>query len=228
MKYQAVIFDLFGTLVPSESSREYEQTLIEMADAISAPPGDFARLWHDSWYGRMTGRFPTTEANIEHICQKLDVHAGRDMVSASVSIRRAFVQRLLNPWPDAVDTLAQLMQKGYKIGLISDCSPEVPLLWPETPFESLIDVPVFSCDVGLKKPDLRMYQSACDRLGVSPRDCLYIGDGGSRELTGAAAAGMHPVMISVPEQPGDAYRHEAEEWHGLSISALREVLTLVD
>ena len=127
MKYKAVIFDLFGTLVPSESSREYEHTLTEMAAVISAPPGEFARLWHDSWYGRMTGQFPTTEANIEHICQELGAYVDIDMISAAVNIRRAFVQRLLKPWPDAVDTLTQLKQTGYKIGLISDCSQEVPI-----------------------------------------------------------------------------------------------------
>jgi hypothetical protein len=55
-----------------------------------------------------------------------------------------------------------------------------------------------------------------------------VGDGSSRELTGASQVGMHPVLIRVPyEDTYDAYRFDPEEWQGATISALKDILTLV-
>jgi putative hydrolase of the HAD superfamily len=115
---------------------------------------------------------------------------------------------------------------GHKVGLISDCSPEIPHVWRETTLVSLVEAPVFSCVVGLKKPDPCIYHLACERLAVDPRACLYVGDGGSRELTGAAQVGMHPVLIRDRDER-DAFRVDSEDWDGPTISTLREVLSLV-
>jgi len=41
-----------------------------------------------------------------------------------------------------------------------------------------------------------MYRLACTGLAVTPAECLYVGDGGSGELTGAAAVGMRPVLLA--------------------------------
>ena len=166
-------------------------------------------------------------ANIEHILGVAGVTTDDDRITVAVELRRAFSRRILEPRPEAIDTLARLQRVGCKIGLISDCSPEVPLLWPETSLEPLIDTAIFSCEVKIRKPDPRIYQAASDGLAVRPGGCLYIGDGGSHELSGAAHAGMHPVLIRVPTEDEDPYRPGAEEWSGPKISSLREVVTMV-
>ena len=144
-------------------------------------------------------------------------------------MRCGYIRRSLTPRSDAVETLTQLKQRGYSLGLISDCSPEVPLLWQETPFVPLIDTVIFSCVVGLKKPDSRIYRLACQNLGLIPEDCLYVGDGASRELTGASRVGMHPVLIRAPyEDSHDSYRPDAEEWQGRRVSSLKQVMTFLE
>jgi len=158
MKYTAVIFDLFGTLVDNFSFQEHERVLTQMALVLSAPPKDFIRLWLDTFNERATGIFPNPEANIEYICRTLGMNLEDDSIKASAQIRFDFTLRSLTPRDDAVATLFRLKSEGYKIGLRSDCSAEVPTLWGDTPFVSLIDVPVFSCSVGLKKPNPRIYQ----------------------------------------------------------------------
>jgi len=55
---------------------------------------------------------------------------------------------------------------------------------------------VFSCEVGLAKPDPAIYHLAAARLGVEPAECLFVGDGGSDELSGAGAAAMTPVLLT--------------------------------
>jgi len=228
MRYQAVIFDLFGTLVDNFSRQEHERTLSDMGTALGVPGTDFARLWVGTFEQRATGQFASIPGNIEHILAALDRQANAEQIAAAADIRLDFTRRGLAPRSDAVATLSQLRAAGHKLGLISDCSLEVPILWADTPFVPLVEVPIFSCSVHLKKPDPRIYRLACERLRVSPGDCLYVGDGSSRELTGAWAVGMHPVLIRVPyEDSYDAHRIDAEEWHGPTVAALSEVLGLV-
>lgn len=228
MKYHAVIFDLFGTLVDNFSFQEYEQMLSEMAAVLSVPRHDFVRLWVSTFDERATGFFETTEANIEHICQTLGLKVEANHIAIATQIRFDFTRRALTPRHDAVETLAQLKATGCKIGLISDCSSEVPFLWRDTPFAPLMDATIFSCVVGLTKPDPRIYQLTRELLGVIAQDCLYVGDGSSRELTGASQVGMHAVLIRVPyEDTNDAYRLDAEEWKGPAISTLKDVLRMV-
>ena len=228
MKYEAVIFDLFGTLVDNYSRREYESMMVRMASILSAPPDEFIRLWLDTSTQRGIGVFRSLEANIEYICREFKVHVSDAQVKEVTRVRFNFVGRWMRPRPSSVEVLSHLKSQGYKIGLISDCSMDTPTVWGDTPFAPLVDVTVFSCLVGMMKPDPRIYQIATAQLGVEPQRCVYIGDGSSQELTGASRVGMHPVLIRVPDEDiTDAHQIDREEWDGPVVSSLREVLTLV-
>jgi putative hydrolase of the HAD superfamily len=227
MRYAAVVFDLFGTLVPVLSQREYEDTLSEMAGLLGAPSDEFVRLWLGISRERNLGIF-TAEGAVEHICQRMGIRTEPGQIAMAIDMRLDYVRRALVPVPGAVETLTRLRAEGYRIALVSDCSTEIPLLWEHTPFAQLMDVPIFSSVVGLKKPDPRIYLLACERLGVDPQECIYVGDGGSRELTGALEVGMRPVLIrNLGEDAADAMRTEAEEWQGETIAALGDVLSLI-
>ena len=227
IKYQAVIFDLFGTLVPSISRRGFAGYLEEIASILGAPSEDFKRLWMDTTDRRIKGDFPDAKANMRHVLYEIGVDPDNARLSQAAKVSMLSTRPLLEPRPDAEETLFKLRRKGFEIGLISDCWPDIPLVWPETPLALLIDAAVFSCDVKHGKPEPQIYQIACDRLGVNPMECLYIGDGGSGELAGAAQVGMSPVLIRVRSEEDDAYRPGQEEWSGPSISSLSDVLILV-
>jgi putative hydrolase of the HAD superfamily len=85
-------------------------------------------------------------------------------------------------------------------------------------------VSILSCDVGMKKPDSGIYLLACERLGVEPGECLFIGDGDSRELTGATNVGMTAVLIRAPD---DTESGDREDWRGTKISSIAEVFDLL-
>ena len=210
-RFGAVIFDLFGTWVPNFSRLELEQVLCEMAALLSAPPQDVVRLWLDTFPRRAVGTFRTIGANITHICHTLDVTVDEERVCRAVDLWLALERRALIPRDNAIETLSRVRGAGLKTGLISDCSHPLPTVWSETPLAPLIDVAVFSCDVGVRKPDSRIYHVACNRLGVLAQDCLYVGDGGSRELTGASRVGMRAVLVRDREDERDQpVRYDAE------------------
>ena len=229
MKYDAVIFDLFGTLVDNTefldvSRSEYHQTLSKVAAALSVPEPDLLRLWSETVHQRDAGLFPSMEEYFQHICREIGVKADAGQIAHAVQLRLEYLRVILTPRNHTVETLTELKASGYKIGLISDCSSEVPDLWPETPFASLLDIAIFSCEAKLTKPNPGIYRMVTDGLEVAPDRCLYIGDGGSGELTGASKFGMVPVLIRAPYDTVNGHR---EDWAGTRISELKEVLDLV-
>ena len=144
-------------------------------------------------------------------------------MAKAVEFRLEYTRRALTPKPDAIVTLAQLKHTGFKLGLLSNCSIEIPILWPETALADLIDRAIFSSRERLKKPDPRIYHLACERLGVEPQECLYIADGENYELIAATEVGMHSVLIKTSNTHSEV-RREAREWQGASISTLSEIL----
>jgi putative hydrolase of the HAD superfamily len=227
MRYRAVIFDLFGTLADF-SFRWHEQVLSEMAAVLGVPYDAFARVWPETYRLQEHGMFATIEAVLEHICDEAHVQAEAPRIAMAGQMYLDFQRRTLTPRPDALHVLARLQASGHKVGLITNCPAVVETLWSETPFAALIDVAIFSCGVGIRKPSPEIYQLACRQLGEIPQECLYIGDGGSRELSGASKVGMDAALIRVlDEDPEDARRLGREEWGGSTISSLPEVLELV-
>ncbi len=223
-----MIFDLFGTLVDNFSYEEHRGMLSEMAISLSIPSENFIDLWIETFDERVKGKFRTPESNIIYICEKIGVNPEEEQIERACEIRRDFTRRSLTPRADAEPTILKLRSMGLKIALVSDCTYEVPVLWDETVFPKLIEVPVFSCVVGMKKPDPKIYKIALDGLGVDPDDCLYVGDGSSHELTGARRVGIHPVLIQPPYEDETAYKVDPEEWKGTRIGALGEILDLID
>ena len=69
----------------------------------------------------------------------------------------------------------------------------------------LLDAVVSSADVGLHKPDPRIFELACERLGVAPSDAAHVGDHQYADIIGAEAVGMVPVLIDRHggENPGN-------------------------
>lgn len=229
MKYKAVIFDLFGTLMDNLHHTAFMRVLERMATAVQAPIPEFAQLWNvETWPIRSTGQMSISEV-IVYICRKLGVEPAPEQVQQATKLRYNYNKEMLIPRPDAIETLTILKNAGYLLGLISDCTEDTAYYWPTTALAPLFDAAILSSEVGMKKPDPRIFLLACERLGVEPGDCLYMGDGGSNELSGAMAVGMHPVLIRAPyENAENTRRQDEEEWDGPRISAVKEILAHVD
>ena len=226
---QAVIFDFFGTLVPNFSTSEHHAVMCEMARILGVPEAAFVERWLETFSQRATGEFASVDANIEAICEELGAPAGPAARARAGDLRVAYERRQIVPRADALQVLGELRRRGYKVGLITDCSVELPVVWETTEFSGLFDSTVFSCCTGTHKPDPQIYLRACVELGVAPQQCVYVGDGGSRELSGAKAVGMHSVRIFIAEEQGDsdAHRIDGEEWDGSRITALSEILAML-
>ena len=228
MKYRAVVFDLFGTLVDIFSRTEYYRVLSEMATALSVPEAEFSREWVAGGGARTLGTVVSPMGSLQEVCRRLKAHPARPQLEAACRARLDYYLRNMRPRTDAVDVLTKLKVRGCLIGLVSNCATEIFDSWERTPLSGLIESPIFSCSIGIKKPDPRIYQMAAGKLGVEPAACLYVADGDSGELQGAIDAGMDAVRIRMPyEAAADALRGNEEKWEGPTISSLTQVLDLV-
>ena len=229
MKYRAVIFDLYGTLVdelwyPRHQEVKYQRMLFELAATLGVRIEDFKRVWSDTSHRQNVGELRPASATLTYVCDVLNVVVSKEQLERAAAVRLEYMRLSLKPRDGVLETLSRLRDASLKTGLISNCISDTSDLWTSTPFAPMFDTVLFSCDVGVKKPDPRIYQLACERLGVEPSDCLFIGDGGSGELTGATNAGMDAVLIRVPD---DTENGDREDWRGVGISSVEEVLGLV-
>ncbi len=229
MKYRAVIFDLFGTLVdefsyPQRQEIKYQQLAADMGAILGVPVDGFRRVWSETSRARNIGEIRTTQAALEFVCSSLGVKATDEQLERAAAIRSEYMRRALEPRDGSVKTLARLRDMGVKVGLVSNTTADVSDIWSTSPFEPLLDASVLSCDVGMKKPDPGIYFQACQRLGVGARECLFVGDGGSKELTAASSVGMDAILIRAPD---DTESGDREDWDGTRISTVAEVLDLL-
>jgi putative hydrolase of the HAD superfamily len=229
MKYKAVIFDLFGTLVPSLSLEEYRNAMRQIATVLSVSPEDLSSMWMSTARQRETGEFSTKEDNFEYICRELQVCIDNEKIKRAAQISSMFTKNLFKPRSNTIEVITEIKSRGYKTGLITNCASDVPAFWEGTNFPTLFNVTLFSSVVGLAKPDPVIYRLMLERLNVEPDDCLYIGDGSSHELEGASQVGMKAILIQIPDrEANNPYRNTSGEWTGPSIKSLSEVLNLLD
>jgi len=227
MSFKAVIFDLFGTLVEPFPVPHYHRTIGAMAGILALPQEIFLQRWQHCYQDQEEGRFSCVEDTINAVCCQCDIAPPANQIGSAAHLLLDFTQNIWHPRPDAFDTLAQLHSKGMATGLISNCPPEVPAAWPSSPLAQLIDHAIFSCVVKVRKPAGQIYRMAADELHVQAQDCLYIGDGGAFELSGAKSAEMSAVLLSVPGEE-DPYNlsPEARVWAGPRVKSLSEVVLL--
>ena len=222
---KAVLFDLFGTLVDNATNPQVASVLNDMADALQLPRDEFAAGWKTTFTDRSRGLHGSISGSIAAAASQCNGEYSEAGLARAVEIRIMFVRAWLTPRKDAVETIVKLREKGFRLGLLSNCSKEVPELWISHPFAELINVPLFSCNEGLRKPTLEFYYRALERLNVRSHECLYVADGDNGELAAASGVGMEVIMIRVPEEI-DPFLNNREDWDGPRIERLSELLHL--
>ncbi len=227
MSYKAIIFDLYGTLVGNFSRKAYDHVQVQMAKVLDAPYTKFWQIKAETIKDRSLGNL-TVEQNIAEIGRRLNIKVDRTQIEKIVALGNDFTKTSLIPEPEVLDGLDRLKRGGLLLGLITNCNSSVPMLFPQSELAQYIDASVFSCEERIKKPAPRIYEIACERLKVKPEECVYVGDGSSEELTGAASVGMQPILKRVDlTDVYDKHRPDVENWQGIVIGEISELFAIV-
>src|SRR3954454_8211573 len=94
--------------------------------------------------------------------------------------------------------LEALRERGLKTAVVANAWPEPGRVLrrdlAELGISDRLDAAVFSTDVGVRKPDPRIFLHAVETLGVDPLDALFVGDRLVEDVQGAAEVGMTTVQ----------------------------------
>lgn len=104
--------------------------------------------------------------------------------------------RHARPLPGMDEVLAALRGRGLKLGIVSN--GETALQWRNIDALGLrdrMDTVLISQAEGLRKPDKAIFRLAAERLGLTPGQCLFVGDNPVADVLGARNAGMQAVWV---------------------------------
>jgi putative hydrolase of the HAD superfamily len=215
-----VVFDLWGTLVrrPGEDARRLRE---QWAVRLGLGARRLDELWHEA------GAYEERESGpLLPFLHSIRAAAGSDLdVAEFLEWRVDLTRGALVADGQTIEALDELRRRRVRVGLVSNCTEDVAIAWPETELAPRFDVAVFSATAGVLKPDRRIYERAYTGLGVEPSECLFVGDGANDELPGARRVGMTPVLIH--EEGQDPVWDGLRDWRGARITSIPQVLDLL-
>jgi putative hydrolase of the HAD superfamily len=148
-------------------------------DTFWTDEGEASQVWV-GMYSLMCRRLGI-EDDAERIARRVyDAFGQAERWRAYEDVRRAFVR---------------LRASGLKLGVISNWDRRLESLLGGLSLRPLLDDVVCSATVGLRKPDPRIFELACERLGVQPREAAHVGDHHYADVLGATATGLAAVLI---------------------------------
>ena len=188
---KAVVFDLFETLITEWISNKYLSS--QCAKDLGIDKALFKAAWERHGHALNCGEI-TYHQVLRSICDEAGVSPDEGILSDCEQKRIAGKNQCFDSiCGDVLGLLAVLKQRGMKLALCSNCSEEEVQRFSVSPLHPYFDVIFLSYECGLVKPDREIYLGCAGALSVAPEECLFVGDGGSRELYGAKEAGMHPL-----------------------------------
>ena len=186
---RAAIFDIGGVLTvsPVTKIKTYcveTNVADEVRHAIFAPEDG-------PW-----SRFERSELSPLEFAAEFDRHVTRDGCTASGSHFMEWFFQGFEQRPEML-TVVQYLRGKVKLGSITNNVARDEPAQRRTSgidIQSLFDVVIESAIVGVRKPEPAIYQMACDALGVTPAEAVFLDDLGAN-LKGARALGMATIKV---------------------------------
>ena len=192
MKYKAVIFDLFETLITEWGHKKYTKN--EMCANLGFERTAFDVFWDKKEQDRYIGSlsFEDSLLYVSEKCGKtLDATTLSNIIDKRIKTKSVCFEYVL---PEVFQLLRTLKGMGLQTAIISNCSSEEVKFLKESELYNYFDEVILSYEVHMKKPDSCIYEEAAKRLDVALDECIFVGDGGSNELIGAKSVGMKAIQ----------------------------------
>ena len=245
MKYTDLVFDLYGTLVDihtEESDLVWEKTAFYFGFYGARYSGPQLKAAFEAALRRREAKAGQTyecfpDIPFEEVMAELFREKGVTENAEVLGVNAAQLFRIssldyIRLYPHALEALAKLREKGYRLWLLSNAQAiftayELRLLG----LGDQLDGIYLSSDYQCRKPDLRFYQALISDRGLDVEKTLMIGNDRQTDIAGAKAAGMatlymHTDLTPADQAPADAkkaigvtdgreYEFEGDDWEAL-------------
>jgi HAD superfamily hydrolase (TIGR01662 family) len=209
---RAVLFDYGHTLVDFRRTEEalldaYRQIsarieavaymeVPELLDLVERVAGGIERVIEESYAARRLEELDQS-ALLRESFAAIGFDLPDDVLAHVVALDHSAYSNSITAEPATMATLTALKDAGYRMGLVSNVTL-LPALMREDltrlGFDAFLEATVFSSEVGVRKPDPRIFRAALDRLGADPGETVFVGDRRFDDVTGAQAVGMRGVQ----------------------------------
>ncbi len=98
-------------------------------------------------------------------------------------------------YEDVEETLRALRARGLRLGVVSNWDTRLKGICAGLGLDRLVDFLVISAEVGVRKPDRRIFEEALSRAGVRPEEAVHVGDLPEEDVEGARRAGVGAFLI---------------------------------
>jgi putative hydrolase of the HAD superfamily len=213
------LFDFGHTLVDFKRTQEalheaYEQIrarieavafmeVHELLDLVERVAGGVDRLVAESYEQRRMEELDQV-ALFKEALGAIGFDLPADVIDHIVALDHSAYSKSLAVEPEVLATLDRLRADGKRLGLVSNITLLPPLVREDLDRMSLgsrLDATVFSSEVGVRKPDPRIFREALERLGSDPAETVFVGDRLYDDISGAQAVGMRAILTR-------QFRHE--------------------
>lgn len=225
-KITTILFDAGGTLVHADlrfihkllrqSGITATPQVIRRAECVSKQAID-RRMNAAIADTDETRRQPYFAAMLEHLGIAPDQAAALlHQIEAEHQLRNLW--RLMRPSTPQI--LQELRNRGLTLGVVSNSDGRIFSVLDHCGLAQFFQVIVDSHEVGLEKPDPRIFQFALNKTNTQPEQAVYVGDIYSIDVVGAERAGLRPVLL-------DSVGSYAAEFPCKTIKHLRSLLSMV-
>ena len=210
-EFDAIFYDLGGTLRLVERDADFEararQRIAELCGETGDPDAfckflDYRYEGYRKWCFETMQEAPESELWTRWLTPEYPRELIlKNAVELTIDYRNKDGRRVVAP--NGAQSIKDLYENGYKLGIISNLvtSKEIPDWLEHDDLAKYFGAVLLSCVERIRKPDPRLSQMACERLGVEPARCVYIGDNLKRDIEGTKIAGFGMfILYTTPEK----------------------------
>ena len=208
-RYEAVIFDLDGTLRISRP--RFMDALLDVVRDLGVPIREEAWPEVERWVHYYWARSPELQYDLDthgeerlwlHFMQRLLEQAGYPAsVEDAARLQEAFRARYAPEsvlTPGARETLQALRERAAVLGVLSNRRDPFQEELANLGIADFFDFTLAAGEVGVWKPEPGIFHAALERAGrIPPERAVYIGDNYFADVKGARAAGMDVILVDL-------------------------------
>jgi putative hydrolase of the HAD superfamily len=206
-EFEAVFWDIGGVILRMESVLEgHRRFVTELVESHETPLSTAEAL--STWRSELSAYFAETEGTNYRPAREGYRRGVDEILTADAdtvdwqSILAETHSAVAEPNPNAVETLEALAATPIHLGVISDADhDEGRRILDGLGVLDLFDAVTTSGEVGRKKPDPAIFETAVEKAGVDPAHAVMIGDRYSHDMEGGREAGMTTVAYGASDGP---------------------------
>ncbi|MEE3122978.1 MAG: haloacid dehalogenase type II, partial [SAR324 cluster bacterium] len=187
------VFDAYGTLFDVHSAvGRYRESLGEKADAVSVlwRSKQLEYTWLRSLMRQHVDFWQITTDALDY------AFSTQEIENPELQGQLLQAYHRLDCYPEVPETLQSLKDRGYGTAILSNGSPEMLSSGVRNSrLGDLLDAVLSVEDVGVFKPDPRVYQLAVERLQTEPGKILFFSSN-AWDVCGSAAFGFQTIWIN--------------------------------